>query len=253
MATNGHRDLRNIVGGLATRGCRFVLSQMRCDCTDRHPEKPKLSTEPKGNEFDSLMFSGCALQKLLSECDFETVLDVGSGSGEHSRILAEHGKKVTAVDFGKSPYYAAHAESVTYIQGDYGEKNFPVQFDAVWASHVLEHQPNSQLFLKKLLGDCREGGGIAITVPPLKHEIVGGHVSLWNAGLLLYHLVLAGVDCRNACVLQYGYNISVIVQKKTIGDPPELCFDKGDITRLIDYFPDGLSEPFDGNIQRLSW
>jgi hypothetical protein len=82
----------------------------------------------------------------------------------------------------------------------------------VWCSHVLEHQPNAGLFLAKLIRDCRDGGILAITVPPAKTEIVGGHVSLWNAGLLLYRLALTGIDCRDARVKTYGYNVSVIVR-----------------------------------------
>jgi SAM-dependent methyltransferase len=168
-------------------------------------------------------------------------------------VFAEQGKKVSAVDLGRSDYFKEHAESVEFIECDYTQADIPRQFDLVWASHVLEHQPNAQLFLKKLIANCREGGVLAITVPPLKYEIVGGHVSLWNAGLLLYHLVLAGIDCREARVLQYLYNISVIVTKRTIAEMPLLTFDKGDIHLLNAYFPQGLDEPFDGNIKRLNW
>ena len=77
-----------------------------------------------------------------------------------------------------------------------------------------EHQVNPNLFLKKIFNDLKEGGVLAITVPPLKHEIVGGHVTLWNAGLTMYQLVLAGFNCKNISIKSYGYNISVVLKKK---------------------------------------
>ena len=61
-------------------------------------------------------------------------------------------------------------------------------------SHVLEHQFDPQRFLRKIYECLNPDGVLALTVPPRKDEIVGGHVSLWNGGLLLYHLVLAHLD-----------------------------------------------------------
>src|SRR5690606_36120022 len=83
------------------------------------------------------------------------------------------------------------------------------------------------------------GGVLALTVPPLKSRIVGGHVSLWNAGLLLYNLVLAGFDCSRARILQYGYNISVILTKTPAELPRDLSFDRGDLRRLRPFLPGG--------------
>ncbi|QEG42487.1 class I SAM-dependent methyltransferase [Roseimaritima ulvae] len=194
-----------------------------------------------------------ALELLLHQCEFDSVLDVGSGAGEHAEIFERKGKTVTCIDFGVSVYYAPKTTARTEIIADYYQHDFKTQFDLVWACHVLEHQPNANLFLRKLHSDCREGGWIAITVPPLKHNIVGGHVSLWNGGLLLYQMVLAGFNCRHASVKQYAYNISVVVKKQTIHDLPPLHYDKGDVERLRDFFPDALTEGFDGNISELNW
>jgi len=212
------------------------------------------STNPGiSTPYDRVPFAGKALQKLIEGFEFKTVLDVGSGAGKHSEVLLEFGKSVTAIDFGTSVYYQQKSDTFTSIIGDYYTYKFDVPFDAIWASHVLEHQPNPNMFLKKLHQDLKEGGVLAITVPPLKHEIVGGHLTLWNAGLLLYNLVFAGFDCKDAAILSYGYNVSVIVKKKTIVAMPILDYDKGDIERLLPYFPAGLSEPFDGNIKALNW
>ncbi|WP_162880086.1 class I SAM-dependent methyltransferase [Mariniflexile rhizosphaerae] len=203
--------------------------------------------------YNNLPFAGEALKKFITDFDFSTVLDIGSGEGKHSDMLQSEGKKVTSIDFGKSIYFEKRSDNHTCIFGDYYTYNFDNPFDAIWASHVLEHQPNPNLFLKKIHNDLKEGGVLAITVPPLKHEIVGGHVTLWNAGLLMYQLILAGFDCRGVSIKSYGYNISLILKKKSIISYPDLSYDSGDIIKLANYFPKEITEPFNGDIKELNW
>ena len=203
--------------------------------------------------FDKVPFAAETMQFLVENFEFETVLDIGSGEGKHSDVFKECGKNVTSIDFGKSVYFEQREDNHTCIFGDYYTYNFSEKFDAIWASHVLEHQPNPNLFLKKIFKDLKEGGVLAITVPPLKHEIVGGHVTLWNAGLLLYQLVLAGFNCKNVSIKSYGYNISVVLNKVSILDFPDLSYDKGDLIKMQAFFPDGFGEPFNGDIKELNW
>lgn len=171
--------------------------------------------------------------------DINSVLDVGSG-GVHSDTFKQHGKHVTTNNL-----YDAD------VIGDYLECDF-VPHDLVWASHVLEHQPNPNLFLRKCFKDIKKGGYLAVTVPPLKHEIVGGHVSLWNEGLLIYHCILAGFDCSEAMVKKYGYNISLIVKKKP-AILPKLNMDYGDIEKLAEFFPMKVEHGFNGEIGEVNW
>lgn len=221
---------------------------------------------PSRPEFDVGELSSAALEKLITQYDFDSVVDIGAGAQLHSKVFARHGKQVTAVDLGTSAYHRQKkvegSGSITEILGDFNEIDFPEKYDCVWASHVLEHQLNVDSFLRKVLSILKEDGVLAITVPPLKHEIVGGHVSLWNAGLLLYRLVLAGVDCREASVLAYGYNISVIVRRRNIQNlnSINLEFDCGDIRKIRQYLPAGLpytpndlDDPFDGNVMNINW
>jgi len=137
------------------------------------------------------------------------------------------------------------------VVADYMDHRFsPV--DGIWASHVLEHMPNVGLFLEKCFHDLRDDGVLAITVPPAKHEIVGGHVSLWNEGLLLYRLILAGFDCSQASVGVYGYNISAIVRKKR-AESPDLSMDVGDIEMLARFFPIPVYQGFNGQLGNINW
>ena len=199
------------------------------------------------------MFSGEALKKVI-ELKPQTLLDVGAGKCEQSKEFSKHGIKVTAIDIGNKPDILP--EGIEYVQGFFENVTFLKKFDCVWSSHVLEHTLNPQLFIKQIVENCKEGGYIAITVPPMKHQIVGGHVNLFNAGIIMYRLVLAGINCSRAMIKSYGYNISVIVQKHSISEDllSKLVFDNGDIETISKYLPEGHNyQGFNGDIKILNW
>ena len=206
------------------------------------------------------LFAGQALYKLIREYQFETVLDVGSGEGKHSEVFINSGKVVTAIDYGESVYFRKKSGELECIVADFNSFQFDRQYDCIWCSHVLEHQLDSHLFLTNIHFNLKEGGILAITVPPLKHVIVGGHVSLWNAGLLLYRLVLAGFNCKDASVLTDEYNVSVIVRKSSIKVLDIIEYDSGDVRKIKNYLPPQIKfhpnyndDPFYGQISQINW
>lgn len=194
-----------------------------------------------------MLFGNEAAVKLAKDYSFKTLLDIGSGPPQGvnaANFFKELAKDVTRQDI--NPDYKPD------ILGDFNNVATDKLYDCIWCSHVLEHQLNPNFFLTKIFHTLKDGGVLAVTVPPAKHEIVGGHVTLWNAGLLLYNLILAGFDCKDAAVKSYGYNISVIVNKRT-AILPDLLFDAGDINALNEFFPLGVYEGFDGKIEELNW
>lgn len=152
------------------------------------------------------------------------VLDIGAGEGLQAAHFARNGAEVVSIDYDGYP------------SSDYLNRQFTQQFDLIWACHVLEHCTNPGSFLKKCFFDMTSDGWLCVTVPPAKPDLVGGHVTLWNEGLLLYHAILAGFDCSKAMIKRYGYNISLIVQKQRAA-LPVLKNDFGDIEALRDFFP----------------
>jgi CMP-2-keto-3-deoxyoctulosonic acid synthetase len=163
-------------------------------------------------------------------------------------VFADEGKLVDTIDFGLSEYCKKSSPKSAVVRnsyvGDFNTFKFEEKYDLVWCSHILEHQLNPNLFLRKIRDTVREGGIVALIVPPRKPIITDGHVSLWNAGLVLYHLVLAGFDCsEHLWITQYDYNIGVVFRSKHIPDsiwPKDLCMDTGDLKKLSRFFPKEL-------------
>lgn len=204
------------------------------------------------------MLGSEAVAKII-QLPCKSVLDIGCGAGEQAVRLADSGKNVTAIDMETSHHVGeieqkSSGSAIDYICDDFLEHDFANEYDCVFACHVLEHQRNVGEFLRKMVSVTADDGFMCITVPPAKSQIVGGHLSIWNAGLLLYNLVIAGIDCSQARVRRYGYNISVIAQKRTIELPCTLKNDSGDIEKLANYLPvQCRKQSFNGNIKNLNW
>jgi len=191
------------------------------------------------------------LDKLIDVCSFKSFLDVGAGELKHTNYVKSFGKDVYTCDKGLKDGKHSYSGNYDFV-GEFNDFEFNRKFDVVFCSHILEHQLNPNLFLKKVLSTTEEDGYIVIIVPPRKPFVTGGHYSIWNAGLVIYNLIMAGNDCSDVMVKQYDYNIGVIAKKKSINiDTINLTHDQHDIERfLTKYFPSKLNitEPFNGDI-----
>jgi len=185
---------------------------------------------------------------LASLPEYSTVLDIGSGRDGNG-----FGEMVRKAEHVYRPFDLVHGESWenTATRTIYARRGR--EYDGVYMCHSLEHMMDIHSTLKAIHNVLKENGVLAITVPPLKHAIVGGHVSLWNAGLLLYRLILAGFDCSKAAVKTYGYNISVVVRRVPIEVMPRLIHDHGDIALLSQFFPTRVGDGFNGQINECHW
>ena len=195
-----------------------------------------------------ITYGAKAFERCANMRDIKTVLDVGAGNGEHTKAFRAVGKEVYSIDHQAAPHISQQCLYPCTMPG---------QYDLVWCCHTLEHAANVGTFVKALAYDVKQGGYLCITVPPAKHEIVGGHVNLFNMGLLIYRLVLAGIDCSKAVGLQYGYNISVMVQCHTSLELhlalKLLKHDNGDIQALAQWLPDCMGHNVSGDMHNLNW
>jgi len=196
--------------------------------------------------FDTIGHAGLGMKYLLDHYTFDTVLDVGSGTGRHAKCFEKFEKVVTRLDYGVADTFTQGGETEDVILTDILKFSSPRKWDCVWASHIMEHQQNVGLFVSKLFELTDEGGIVAITVPPAKQRVVGGHLTMWNQGLIIYNCCIAGFDMRDAEVFRYGGNITMIVRKKSV-EIPALGYCKGDIEMLQPYLPKGFRHGLDGS------
>ena len=234
------------------------------------------------------------VRKMVDEYDFQTVADIGSGAGGYSKLFHHLNKSVTSYELGRR-YSSSNVSDFTSrelkrghelayraaVENDGGPPwrilmgNFMCSttevYDALWVHHVTEHILDPHVFMVKLHSMLREGGILALTVPPLKSQIVGGHVSVWLGGLLIQHLVRAGFDCKYMRLFKQSYSIGVLLKKRTITETIKWRHDRGDICQLMEpYLPIGLKrsaglkaadrakgddcmDAFEGNLLSLNW
>ncbi len=176
--------------------------------------------------------------------EFRTVLDIGAGAGEHGRFFKLFGKEVYSVDLH---------ESADYV-GDFMSCAFDRTFDVVWCSHALEHQRNIGAFLEKIYDVLADDGILAISVPVhTRDKFVSGHITSWNAGLLIYNLVLAGFDCSKAAFAQ-DYDLCLLVRKRaaTGGDIRSPAgYDH--VQSLARYFPFPVVDGANAEVRLHDW
>lgn len=167
------------------------------------------------------------------------MLDIGGAFGVHARYFRENCSNLTVdiLDTKQS------SEKLVY-EGDYLEFRVLEKYEYIWCSHVVEHLRNPGIFFDKVFLDLADNGWVGITVPPSKNDMTFQHVTLWNAGLVLIHLIHAGFDCTNAHIATYGYNITVIAQKRYRGSKPmPKCLPSVNKRGIY----------FEGNIDKLNW
>lgn len=183
--------------------------------------------------------SSLAAEFVARQIRPKTLLDVGSGDGTFSDFFRAHGIQVTAVNLEPPADFVGRFE-------DYQTEQ---RFDVVWLSHVLEHVRNVGDFLEHCKKFLNDRGCLVVTVPPMKPNLVGGHINLFTMGTLVYQLILAGYVCD--WMHTYGYNLSVCARPSLV-PLPELQMDKGDLERLRNYFPVDVWQGRDGNLENWS-
>lgn len=186
------------------------------------------------------------LMQLISRHhgEFETVLDIGSGAGEHSRFFRLFGKTVFSLDLH---------EAADYV-GDFMTYEFDRKFDVIWCSHVLEHQRNVGVFLDKIFDLLNDDGILAIAVPVHPRDrTVSGHLTNWNSGLLIYNLVLAGFDCREAS-FAHDYDLSLLVRKRpSSGGDVRAVAAYAEIKDVAQFFPYPVQESGNMEVRMVNW
>ena len=105
------------------------------------------------------------LKQLPNHC--KTVLDIGCGTGEFSRLLAKRSARVIAIDLSPKMIEVAKQRSREFLNIDFQVADvlqwpFPVeQFDAIASIAVLHHLP-IEILLPSLKAALKPGGALVI-------------------------------------------------------------------------------------------
>jgi len=114
------------------------------------------------------------LKQFPKQC--KTVLDIGCGTGEFSRLLAKCADRVVAIDLSPNMIEVAKQRSKQYTNIDFQvadilQWEFPVeQFDAIISIATVHHLPVENLLLS--LKAALKPGGSLVILDLLEHENV---------------------------------------------------------------------------------
>ena len=94
------------------------------------------------------------------------ILEVGCGTAVISKGFLENGIDYTGIEFDESIYEIAISKSRNVIYGDFLKTNFEnKKFDIVFASQVVEHIEDPNIFFKKCNEALNKNGVLHIDVP----------------------------------------------------------------------------------------
>lgn len=166
LRNRGIRDLRVLDAMARVPREEFVAEQYRSQAYEDHPV-------PIGEaQTVSQPFIVARMLELLAVKDSDLVLEVGTGSGYQTALLAELARFVFSVE--RHPQLAWNAEAVlshlgygnTKILVDDGTEGLPEEapFDAIIVSAASPRIPDS------LTAQLREGGHMVIPVGPAQYQ-----------------------------------------------------------------------------------
>lgn len=97
------------------------------------------------------------------------IADLGCGTGTLCVLLAEHGHRVTGVDFSPRMIELAHAKAsaagleASFVRADASAPPLPVgEFDVVLSRHVLWAMPDREAALRNWISLLRPGGRLLL-------------------------------------------------------------------------------------------
>jgi SAM-dependent methyltransferase len=118
-------------------------------------------------------------------------LDVGSGSGGNTQVLADLGWSMTALEHSPAAAELARSRGLEVVRGDATSLPFPdASFDLVMSTDVWEHVEDDEAVAREAFRVCRPGGRLLVAVPAgmdlwSAHDVALGHVRRYERDQLI--------------------------------------------------------------------
>ena len=139
-----------------------------------------------------------------------SVLDVGCATGALLSFLRERGWRVTGVEISPCAGYAKKDRNLDVRNLPLEENNFSSgSFDAVLASHLIEHLNDPRSFLTEVRRVLKPGGRVFITTPNIsgfQARLYGGR---WRSAIF-DHLYLFSARTLTKLLKSEGFKIEKI-------------------------------------------
>ena len=138
-----------------------------------------------------------------------SALDIGSGSGGNSQVLADLGWSVTALEHSPAAAELAAARGLYVVRGDARALPFPDgTFDLVMSTDVWEHIEEDATVANEAFRVCRPGGHLLVAVPAgmdlwSGHDVALGHVRRYERDQLVALVEQAGFVVQDTM----GWNV----------------------------------------------
>jgi len=96
----------------------------------------------------------------------KTVLEIGSGAGRFTPLLAKYAKNVVSTDLSEAIFIneAIGLENVTFIRADLNKNILKEKFDLVFCRGVLQHTPNPNESIKSIFNYAALGGMVVFDI-----------------------------------------------------------------------------------------
>ena len=116
----------------------------------------------------------------------KSLLDVGAGTGDFLLAARKEGWKVQGVEPSLAAQERATAKGISLLDGLEEIRSQKFQMITLW--HVLEHLPNLEEQLKKLVSLMEDTGSLVVAVPNFKSYDAAHYKKFWAAYDVPRHL-----------------------------------------------------------------